>query len=85
MKPDITKIKWAVKIINNSNMHIGITDAKAIDIAVEVLRQVSDGDLVPKENKLTKTEIECIAEIVVRKGHLLSEKELKILDSLVEE
>ena len=49
MKPDITKIKWAIKVITKSNMKIGITDAKAIDIAVEVLRQVRDGDYVPKE------------------------------------
>ena len=49
MKPDITKIKWAIKVITKSNMKIGITDAKAIDIAVEVLRQVRDGDLIPKE------------------------------------
>ena len=79
------KIKWAIKVIEKSKMKIGIIDAKAIDIAVEVLRQVRDGELVPKENKLTKAIIECIAGIVVRKGHLLSEKELKILDSLVEE
>ena len=49
MKPDITKIKWAIKVITKSNMKIGITDAKAIDIDVEVLRQVRDGDLIPKE------------------------------------
>ena len=49
MKTDITKIKWAIKIITKSNMIATITDAKAIDIAVDILRQVRDGKLVPKE------------------------------------
>ena len=49
MKPDITKIKWAIKVITKSNMNVGITDAKAIDIAVKVLKQVRDGELVLKE------------------------------------
>ena len=49
MKPDITKIKWAIKVITKSNMITTITDAKAIDIAVAVLRQVRDGELVPKQ------------------------------------
>jgi len=49
MKIDIAKVKWAIKTIEKSNMGIGITDAKAIDIAVDILRQVRDGDLVPKE------------------------------------
>ena len=51
MKLNISKIKWAIKVITKSNMKIGITDAKAIDIAVEVLRQVRDGDYVPKGKK----------------------------------
>ena len=51
MKPDITKIRWAIKVITKSNMSIGMTDAKAIDIAVEVLRQVRDGYYVPKHKE----------------------------------
>ena len=51
MKTEIKKIKWAIKVITKSNMIATITDAKAIDIAVEVLRQVRDGDYVPKGKK----------------------------------
>ena len=49
MKPDITKIKWAIKVISKSNMCYsgGIIGAKALDIALDILRQVRDGKLIP--------------------------------------
>ena len=47
----MAKIKWAIKVIDKSNMSICMIDAKAIDIAVKILRQVRDGNLVPKERE----------------------------------
>ena len=51
MKIDIMKIRWSIKELLKSTMYRegGMSGAKAIDIAVAVLRQVRDGDLVPKE------------------------------------
>ena len=53
MKIDITKIRWAIKVISKSNLYRagGVSEAKAIDIAVAVLRQVRDGELISKGKK----------------------------------
>ena len=44
------KIRWAIKELDKSTMYRegGISGAKAIDIALFILRQVRDGELVPK-------------------------------------